>query len=93
MLGLAMHVILACGLTPFFAGFALASEQKASAAQIGQILENQVGQQIFNLKVQQCIALKEGKSGLVYAQQIDEKQREYVKLTGREKVLPSCDEL
>lgn len=91
---LIMHIALVCGYLPmFFPGFALASDQRATQSQVTAIRIEQLEARLFNLRKGQCDAIREGKSGLAYGQQIQPLARLYRELTGDTYRLAECSEL
>lgn len=91
--GLALHVVLACGLTPMFSGFAYASEQKSQAAALLTSRAEQLGWRIFDLRVQQCSAIKKGSSAQLYTVQLQELTKVYKEVTNQYSQVPRCEEL
>src|SRR3989304_9621106 len=90
---LAGHVALACGLTPWFAGFAYASDQKTAESQISETRAEQLEWRMFELRIKQCDAIKKGESPQVYTIQLDELYRKYRVLKDETPSLPQCREL
>jgi hypothetical protein len=90
---LVVHILLACGLTPFFAGFAHASDQKADQrVNLVSRLE-QLDWRMFDLRVKQCEAIKKQESPRVFTWQLDQLVKVYYDLTTRYPQLPSCEQI
>jgi hypothetical protein len=93
--GLGTHIALACGFIPsLFSGFASASDVASLASQQQQMRVESVGDTLYNLKKDQCIAQNSGNLQAAQGQdqRIREKRDLYRILTrGREFDLPSCD--
>jgi len=90
---LTVHILLACGMTPFFAGFAYASEQHESQAQLKTARLEQLDWRLFDLRVKQCEAISKGESPRVFTWQLDQLTRVYLELSGRLPQLPSCEQI
>lgn len=74
---LALHVLLACGLTPMFSGFAYASDVKTNRALIETAREEQLSWRMFDLRIEQCAALKKGSGAQVYTIQLQELSKSF----------------
>lgn len=101
---LLFHIILACGLTPVFSGFALASDiktqqvkyvsdLKAQQDSLQQMRTEMLESRIFDLRVEQCRALAKSESASVFTVQLDEVKRQYRTLTSHFAQTPDCKEL
>lgn len=74
-------------------GFALASDQKAVAAQSLAGRLEQIEWRVFDLRVKQCNAMKEGSSPIAYTLQLNQQIKTYRELTGKNPDLPRCDQI
>lgn len=93
-MALAIHIALACGLTPFFAGFADASDIEIIRMQNKTSRLEQLQWRMFELRVKQCEAIVKGESSRAFTVQLEESQRTYLTLTnGMTYTLPMCEEL
>lgn len=90
---LAGHIAIACGLTPWFGGFAYAADQKSAQAQIMETRAEQLEWRMFELRIKQCDALKKGENPQVYTIQLDELFKKYRVLKNEIPSLPQCREL
>lgn len=90
VMSLSVHIVLACGLLPaVFPGFVNAADfarvQQERAAEREANLEAQILQVIEK----QC--LSRGAARTSYTQALQKLRVEYIKVTGRDYPLPSCD--
>lgn len=90
---LAGHIVLACGLTPFFSGFAYASDQKSLVQEQKTARVEFIEARIFDLRVRQCEAINKGDNPQPYTIQLQQVWAKYRDVTGREPQVPSCREL
>lgn len=90
---LAGHIVLACGLTPWFAGFAYASDQKTAQIQIAELRVESLEERMFDLRVKQCEAIDKGESPRQYTIRLEDLLRKYWDLKKERPPLPVCAEL
>lgn len=82
---LMIHILLACGLTPFFGGFAYADEVRSNTI---EILE----QRLWDMKTRECDAVSQ-EARRLYSQKVSDLQKKYHELMGYDLKLPTCQEL
>lgn len=90
---LVIHILLACGLTPMFSGFAYASELRLSSKELLMSRTQQLEWRMFDLRVRQCESMNKNESATVYTVQLDQLMRQYVEITNSQPRLPFCKEL
>lgn len=90
---LVVHILLACGLTPLFSGFAYASDQEESQKQVMATRLEQLEWRMFDLRVKQCEAIKRGESPRAFTIQLEQQLHTYRELKRAEPRLPSCSEI
>lgn len=104
VLVLTVHIAWACGLIPGLVGFARATEVNDVKAQLvrsqsevtanlqtsrAEYLEGRA----FDIRIKQCEAIAQKKSALVFTTQLQQVLYTYRILTGKELILPTCDEM
>lgn len=90
---LVVHILLACGLTPLFSGFAYASEQAESQRQVLATRLEQLEWRMFDLRVKQCEAIKRGESPRAFTIQLEQQMHTYRELKRADPRLPTCSEI
>lgn len=90
---LVVHILLACGLTPMFSGFAYASDQENSKGQIVATRLEQLEWRMFDLRVKQCEAIKRGESPRAFTIQLSQQMSTYRELKRELPRLPNCNEI
>jgi hypothetical protein len=88
-------IVVSFGVWPaVYPGFANAEDQQQVQSDIGDLRVEALTTRIFNLRVSQCQAIKDGKSAAAYTVQLTEQLLLYEKLTGKVyQNLPKCEEL
>ena len=92
-MGLAIHVALACGITPVFSGFAYASDVKSTQVQLADVRVEQLEWRAFDLRVKQCEAIKKHENPQPFTIQLSDIIKRYQGLTSRRLQIPQCNEL
>ncbi len=93
LMGLAVHVALACGLTPVFSGFAYASDVKTTQVNLADVRVEQLEWRAFDLRVKQCEAIKKHENPQPFTIQLSDIIKRYQSLTSRRLQIPQCNEL
>lgn len=92
-LSIAGHIALACGLTPFFGGFAIAADTRVAAAEVKQARVEFIEARLFDLRVAQCQAIKRGDNPQAFTIQLQQQWQRFREVTGRDPQIPTCAEL
>jgi hypothetical protein len=91
---LAIHIALACGfLSGVWPGFAKADETTKIKEEVQVTRVENLEARIFDLRVSQCAAIREGKSAQVFTIQLQTLLQKYAQLTRTTPNLPICEEL
>lgn len=91
---LGTHIALACGFIPvLFPGFADATEVRDLASQQLAMRIESIGDAIYNMKKDQCIAQSTGnlQAAQTQDQRIRDKMAAYRQMIGRDYFPPPCD--
>lgn len=99
--GLVFHIALACGfLTMLHPGFASATDQekvrqeaKAARLEVVEARIESLEARIFDLRIQQCEAVRTGKNATAFTYQLQGLLTRYMRLEGKMPGLPTCEEL
>jgi hypothetical protein len=90
---LALHIALACGLLPFYPGFAYAADVKDARLEARSGRLEQLQWTMFELRTRQCEAIDKGASPRGFTIQLEQQQKTYYSITNEYHELPSCQEL
>lgn len=91
---LAIHIALACGfLGGVWPGFARADDTNKIKDEVQVARVENLEARIFDLRVAQCAAIREGKSAQAFTIQLQSLLQKYVNITQRSPNLPICEEL
>jgi hypothetical protein len=89
-LALMTHIAIACGLLPFYPGFAYASDvQEAKSESRANRIES-LQWRMFELRVKQCVAIDKGDSPRAFTIQMEVQQEKFHALTNSYHPLPDC---
>lgn len=88
-----VHIAWACSWLPGVTGFAMASDVGKLQSAVQTIIVSQVRGSLFEVRVQQCEALKAGRPTTVYAEKLQDLLADYEDLTGDLYPLPACVDL
>lgn len=91
--GFSAHILLACGMIPGYAGFAMASDTIEVKEQTKLARLEYLEGRAFELRINQCDAIAKGKSPLVYTTQLQIVIRTYEAITNKTLNLPTCQEV
>jgi hypothetical protein len=92
-IALAFHIALACGMVPFYPGFASASDMTAAKVEARSGRLEQLMWTMFELRTRQCDAIDKGISPRGFTIQLEQQQKIYYSLTNEFHQLPTCQEL